>query len=138
MKNAVQLLQMYLESIQNPHDAAALFAEDGVLELPYLQSLGITHSVQGPAAIEAFIASLLQKVPTFKFQRVRFLIETPDQVFAEYDVEAPVPANGRIYKQSYAGRLVAKEGKIQLLRESLDTVAAAKAFAPADAETSAQ
>jgi len=133
MKNAVQLLQMYLDSIQDPHKAASLFAEDGVLELPYLQSLGITHSAQGPKAIEAFIGSLLLKVPTFSFQRVRFLIQTPDQVFAEYDVEEPVPSNGRVYKQSYAGRLVAREGKIQLLRESLDTVAAAKAFAPAEA-----
>lgn len=132
MKNAVQLLQMYLESIQNPEGAAALFADDGVLELPYLQSLGITHRVEGPHAISAFIGSLLAKVPTFKFQRVRIWIETPDQVFAEYDVEALVPATGRLYKQSYAGRLVAKDGKIQLLRESLDTVAAAKAFATND------
>ena len=38
------------------------------------------------------------------------------------------------YRQMYAGRLVAKDGKIQLLRESLDTVAAAKAFAPIDSE----
>jgi len=136
MKNAVQLLQMYLESIQDPRAAAALFADDGVLELPYLQSLGITHRVQGPAQIEAFIASLLAKVPDFRFKRVRFLIDTPDQAFAEYDVEALVPATGRLYLQSYAGRLVANEGKIQLLRESLDTVAAAKAFAPADPVTS--
>jgi ketosteroid isomerase-like protein len=130
MKSAVQLFQMYLESIQNPHDAAALFAQDGALEIPYLHSLGITSRVQGPEEIEAFIASLLSKVPTFKFHRVRFLIDTPDQAFAEYDVEALVPATGRIYRQSYAGRLVALDGKIQLLRESLDTVAAAAAFAP--------
>ncbi|MFS2155877.1 nuclear transport factor 2 family protein [Pseudomonas sp. Pseusp122] len=129
MKNAVQLLQMYLESIQNPRDAAALFAENGALEIPYLQSLGITSRVQGPQEIEAFISSLLAKVPGFKFKRVRFLIDTPDQVFAEYDVEALVPATGRIYRQSYAGRLVAHDGKIQLLRESLDTIAAANAFA---------
>jgi ketosteroid isomerase-like protein len=129
MKNAVQLLQMYLESIQNPRDAAALFAENGALEIPYLQSLGITSRVQGPQEIEAFISSLLAKVPSFKFKRVRFLIDTPDQVFAEYDVEALVPATGRIYRQSYAGRLVARDGKIQLLRESLDTIAAANAFA---------
>ncbi|MFY1662728.1 nuclear transport factor 2 family protein [Pseudomonas sp. Pseu.R1] len=134
MKNAVQLLQMYLESIQDPRKAASLFAEDGVLELPYLQTLGIPHSVQGPAAIEAFIGSLLKKVPTFSFQRVRFLIETPDQVFAEYDVEEPVPATGRIYKQSYAGRLVARDGKIQLLREAMDTVAAQRAFAPVETD----
>ena len=60
------------------------------------------------------------------------LIDTPDQAFAEYSVEVLVPSTGRIYRQMYAGRLVAKDGKIQLLRESLDTVAAAKAFAPAD------
>jgi ketosteroid isomerase-like protein len=132
MKNAVQLLQMYLESIQSPGAAAALFAEDGVLELPYLESLDIVPRAQGRVAIEAFISSLLSKVPGFKFGNVRFLIDTPDQVFAEYSVEALVPTTGRIYRQMYAGRLVAHEGKIQLLRESLDTVAAAKAFAPAD------
>ncbi|WP_213878783.1 nuclear transport factor 2 family protein [Pseudomonas sp. dw_358] len=132
MKNAVQLLQLYLESIQSPSAAAALFAEDGVLELPYLESLGIVPRAQGRMAIEAFISSLLSKVPDFKFGGVRFLIDTPEQVFAEYSVEALVPATGRIYRQMYAGRLVAHEGKIQLLRESLDTVAAAKAFAPTD------
>ncbi|MHC8322479.1 nuclear transport factor 2 family protein [Pseudomonas sp. GB2N2] len=130
MKNAVELLQLYLESIQNPRDAAALFADDGALEIPYLKTLGITHRAQGPKEIEDFIASLLKKIPTFKFQRIRFLIETPDQVFAEYDVEAEIPATGRVYHQSYAGRLVARDGKIQLLRESLDTVAVANAFAP--------
>ncbi|SCW78382.1 MULTISPECIES: nuclear transport factor 2 family protein [unclassified Pseudomonas] len=133
MKNAVELLQQYLDAIQTPYLAAALFAEDGVLELPYLESLGIPHSVKGPAAIEGFIGSLLGKVPDFKFHNVRFLIDTPDQVFAEYSVEALVPATGLIYRQMYAGRLVAKDGKIQLLRESLDTVAAAKAFAPVEA-----
>jgi ketosteroid isomerase-like protein len=132
MKNAVELLQQYLDAIQTPHAAAALFAEDGVLELPYLESLGIPHSVQGPAAIEVFIGALLSKVPDFKFRNVRFLIDTPDQAFAEYSVEALVPATGRIYRQLYAGRLVAKDGKIQLLRESMDTVAAAKAFAPVE------
>lgn len=132
MKNAVELLQMYLESIRSPGTAASLFAEDGVLELPYLESLGINSSVQGHEAIESFIESLLAKVPDFKFRNVRFLIDTPDQVFAEYSVEALVPATGRIYRQMYAGRLVARNGKIQLLRESLDTVAAAKAFAPVD------
>ncbi len=94
--------------------------------------LGITSRVQGNAAIESFIGSLLAKVPDFKFRNIRFLIDTPDQAFAEYSVEARVPSTGRIYRQMYAGRLVARDGKIQLLRESLDTVAAAKAFAPAD------
>lgn len=132
MKNAVQLFQMYLESIQSPRVAASLFANDGALELPYLESLGITSRAQGNQAIESFISSLLTKVPDFKFRNVRFLIDTPAQAFAEYSVEALVPATGRIYRQMYAGRLVARNGHIQLLRESLDTVAAATAFTQAD------
>ncbi|SEI19540.1 nuclear transport factor 2 family protein [Pseudomonas asplenii] len=132
MKTAVQLFQNYLDAIQDPRAAAELFAQNGALEIPYLQSLGITDRVEGPEQIEGFIASLLTKVPDFKFRRIRFLIDTPDQAFAEYDVEALVPATGRLYRQSYAGRLVARDGKIQLLRESLDTVAAASAFAPRD------
>jgi ketosteroid isomerase-like protein len=128
MKTPADLLNQYLSSIRNPAAAAALFAEDGVLELPYLASLGIPPKAQGPAAIESFIASLLKKVPDFQFKNVRILIETGEQVFAEYDVEAPVLPTNRIYRQSYAGRLVTSGEKIALLRESLDAVAAAKAF----------
>ncbi len=100
-----------------------------MLELPYLKSLGIDGRAEGPESIEGFIASLLVKVPDFAFRNVRFLIETPEQVFAEYEVEALVPSTGKIYRQMYAGRLVARDGKISLLREALDTVAAADAFA---------
>ncbi|KAF1029134.1 MAG: hypothetical protein GAK40_00633 [Burkholderia plantarii] len=131
MKNATQLLASYLDSIRDPHAAAAMFADDGVLELPYLTSLGIDGRAQGPEQIERFIASLLEKVPDFRFQNTRFLIETPEQVFAEYEVQARVPSTGKIYRQMYAGRLVARDGKIALLREALDTVAAATAFSPA-------
>ncbi len=37
--NSKTLLLKYLASIGNPDRAAALFAEDGVLELPFLRSL---------------------------------------------------------------------------------------------------
>ncbi|ERJ39721.1 TPA: nuclear transport factor 2 family protein [Burkholderia cepacia] len=131
MNNAKQLLFAYLESIRDPRAAGALFADDGVLELPYLKSLGIDGRAQGPKAIEGFIASLLAKVPDFAFRNVRLLIETPEQVFAEYEVEALVPSTGKIYRQLYAGRLVARDGKILLLREALDTMAAAHAFSTA-------
>ena len=129
MQTATQLLHQYLSSIQDPATAAALFADDGVLELPYLASLGVPPSAQGPAAIRRFIESLLKKIPGFQFTNIRILIETGDQVFAEYDVEAEVFPTKRVYRQSYAGRLVTDGNKITLLRESLDTVAAAKAFA---------
>lgn len=128
MKTAVQLLQNYLDSIQTPHAAAALFATDGVLELPYLQTMGVPHRVQGPAEIEAFISGLLKKVPDFKFRNIQFLIDTPAQAFGEYSVEAGIAGTDRVYKQTYAGRLVAEDGKIKLLRESLDTLAAWRAF----------
>jgi ketosteroid isomerase-like protein len=123
MKNATELLKAYLSEIQDPTAAAALFADDGVIELPWVDA-----RAQGPAAIEKFLTGLLAKVPDFRFKNIRIWIQTPDQAFGEYDVEALVPSTGKTYRQSYAGRLVAENGKIKLLRESLDTVEAARAF----------
>ena len=54
----------------------------------------------------------------FKFIHIKFLIETPDQVFAEYEVDCLF--NGKPYKQLYMGRLVAENGKIKLLREAMN------------------
>jgi ketosteroid isomerase-like protein len=130
MKTATKLLNDYLANIQNPAAAAALFAEEGVLELPSLKSLGIDARAVGPVAIESFIAGLLKNVPDFRFKDIALLIDGDDQAFGEYSVEAKVLSTGKLYKQTYAGRLVAENGKIKLLREALDTLAAAKAFTP--------
>jgi ketosteroid isomerase-like protein len=130
MKTAPQLLRDYLANIQNPEAAAALFADDGVLELPTLKSLGIDAHATGPAAIAGFIGSLLKNVPDFAFKDVRMFIESDEQAFAEYSVEATVLSTGKQYRQTYAGRLVASNGKIKLLREALDTYAAYEAFRP--------
>jgi len=127
MKNATQLLNAYLDNIQDPAAAAALFAEDGLLELP---TLGPNVRAVGPIAIEAFIGGLLKKVPDFRFKDVQLFIETEDKVFGEYSVEALVPSTGKVYKQTYAGMLAAENGKIKHLREALDTLAATKAFTP--------
>lgn len=127
MKTASQLLNAYLSNIQDPAAAAALFAEDGVLELP---TLGAQVRAVGPTAIEGFIGGLLKKVPDFRFKDVKLFIDNGDQAFGEYSVEALVPSTGKLYKQTYAGVLLAKDGKIQLLREALDTLAAAQAFSP--------
>lgn len=35
---------------------------------------------------------------------------------------------GKLYKQTYFGRLVAEKGKIKLVREALDTLAGQRAF----------
>jgi ketosteroid isomerase-like protein len=130
MKQAIDLLSSYLGAVSNPEKAASFFAEDGAIELPYLASLGIPVRTQGRAEIQAFLASLLINIPDFAFKNICYHIATPDQVFAEYDVEARVESTGRMYRQSYAGRLVSEDGEIKLLRESLDTAPAAQALFP--------
>jgi hypothetical protein len=46
----------------------------------------------------------------------------------EYSIQAVVLTTGKLYKQTYFGRLVAEKGKIKLIRESLDTLAGQRAF----------
>lgn len=123
MKNAKELLQAYLDNIRSPSAAAALFADDGVVELPWVKA-----RAQGPAAVEKLVSGLLTRVPDFAFKNVQFWIETPDRVLAEYDVDALVVDTGKMYQQTYVGLLIAENGKIKLLREALNTVAAAQAF----------
>lgn len=125
MQSAPELLRAYLGNIRSPERAAELFASDGVLELPWIQV-----RAQGPAAVEGLVSGLLAKVPDFAFHDIRFWIETPDRVFAEYSVDAVVAASGKAYRQTYAGVLIAEGGKIKLLREALNTAAAAQAFSP--------
>lgn len=123
MKTAQELLQAYQDNIHAPMEAAALFAEDGVLEIPTVN----VHA-QGPAAIGQQIADLLVKIPDFRFKDFKVWIDTPDRVFGEYSVEALVVSTGKVYRQTYAGLLIAENGKIKLLREALDTAAGAHAF----------
>jgi hypothetical protein len=49
MKDAKTLLLEFLAAVTRGQNAAALFAEDGALELPFLHSLGIPwrHRVHG-------------------------------------------------------------------------------------------
>lgn len=122
-RSAKQLLLAYLTQIQNPEKAGEVFAEDGVLELPTIR----VHA-RGPSGVATLVRGLLQKVPDFKFGEPIFYIETPDRVFAEYSVHAVVADTGKTYVQTYAGVLIAENGRIKLLREALDTAAAAEAF----------
>ena len=77
---------------------------------------------------EALLSGLLAKVPDFRFKDFKVWIDTPDKVLGEYSVEAVVVDTGKMYRQTYAGVLIAEGGKIKLLREALDTAAAARAF----------
>jgi hypothetical protein len=118
MKTAKELMQDYHTSVQNPDAVAALFATDGAIELPYLASLGTDWRWQGPENIKNMIAGLLKMAPEFRFINIKYYIETPSQVFAEYEVDCIW--NGKPYKQMYMGRLVAENGKIKLIREAMN------------------
>jgi len=124
MKTAKELMQGYLSNIQNPDAVAALFAADGAIELPYLASLGVDWRWEGSENIKSMIAGLLKMAPEFKFINIRYYIETPDQVFAEYEVDCIW--SGKPYKQMYMGRLVAENGKIKLIREGMNVYSVLK------------
>ena len=123
MKSASELLEAYLHNVATPKVSAAQFAENGVLELPWVNA-----RAQGPAGVEKLLAGVLAKVPDFRFKNLTYFIQTPDKVAAEYQVEALVIDTGKMYRQTYAGVLFAENGKIKLLHEALDTLAASKAF----------
>ncbi|HEX4742163.1 MAG TPA: nuclear transport factor 2 family protein [Caulobacteraceae bacterium] len=132
MKDAKTLLLDFLAAVTNGQDAAALFAEDGALELPFLHSLGIPWRHQGRQAIRELQASLAGIYLEFGFppEDTHVLIDTPEQVFAEYMTHATAKATGRTFHHLFAARLVAEKGLIKLVRESLNVIAAAQALLP--------
>jgi hypothetical protein len=131
MKDAKTLLLEFLAAVPRGQDAAALFAEDGALELPFLHSLGIPWRHQGRQAIAEFfdVVAGLYLDMVVKREDTHVLIETPDQAFAEYMVTTPT-VTGRTIHHLFAARLVAENGQIKLLRESFNVVAAAQALLP--------
>jgi hypothetical protein len=103
------------------------------VELPFLQAIGIPTRYQGHAAIREFLDFVGGTLyPDFRFKPddIKVIIETPAQVFAEYTAHTRAARTGRILHHLFAGRLVAEKGKVTLLRESINTVAAAQALNP--------
>src|SRR5258708_30163061 len=132
MKDAKTLLLEFLAAITHGEDAAAFFAEDGVLELPFLYSVGIPWRHRGRQAIRELQDSLagIYLDLAFKPEDTHVLIDTPEQVFAEYMAHPTAKATGRTLHHTLAARLVAENGLIKLVRESLNGVAAAQALLP--------
>ena len=129
-KTAKELLLSYLENINDADKAIELFADDATIELPYLGSLGLPWQWHGKEVLHKFLQNLPKTFPGFEFQNIRIHIDTPDQAFGEYDIQATAASTGRTYHQTYMGRLVAENGKIKLLREALDMVQVAKSMFP--------
>jgi uncharacterized protein len=132
MKDSKALMLEYLASIRDPERAAALFADDGVFELPFLRSLGVKPRYAGRREIAALLHQLLKLYPNFAFARdeVSILIETPEKTFAEYVAHARAAATGRTVHHLFTGYLVAKAGEISLLRETFNPLAMAQAQLP--------
>ena len=132
MKDAKTLLLEFLAAVTDGRNAAALFAEDGAVELPFLYSLGIPWRHRGRHAISALQDSLAGLYLDFAFKPkdTHVLIDTPEQVFAEYMAHPRVRATERTVHHLFTGRLVAENGQIKLLRESLNPIAVGQALLP--------
>jgi hypothetical protein len=129
MKTAKELLQAYIDG--SAQQAAALFSKEGALELPYLADLGVEPRYEGPDNIQAFLTFLHEKMyPNFKFVDVRIYIDTPDQAFGEYTIHQKSGISGRNVHQRFFGHCTASDGKIVLLREALNVLAAADGMFP--------
>jgi hypothetical protein len=129
MKTARQLLEAYING--SAQESAALFAENGALELPYLADLRVEPRYEGPKNIGAFLTFLHEKMyPGFKFVDVKIYIDTPDQAFGEYTIHQKSGISGWLVHQRFFGHCVAANGKITLLREALNVLAAADGMFP--------
>ena len=130
MSDATTLLKEFLGNIRDPEKASALFAKDGAFEMPFFVSLGLPSRFEGPEGVKGLLSTVLEYYPDFEFkdEDITVLIETPDSVFAEYVVHATAAATGRLAHHLFMGRLVAENGEIKLIREALNTVAAASAL----------
>jgi catechol 2,3-dioxygenase-like lactoylglutathione lyase family enzyme/ketosteroid isomerase-like protein len=128
--SAKDLLLTYLNNINDADKIIDLFAEDATIELPYLKSLGLQWQWHGKDVIYKFLKNLPNTFKGFEFDNIQIHIETPEQVFGEYDAHSKVSATGRDYDQTYMGRLVAENGKIKLLREALNMAEVAKSSFP--------
>ncbi len=68
--------------------------------------------------------------PDMDLENVKIMIDTPEQVFAEYEFTAQSSKTGRTIHELFFGRLVAENGKIKLLRESVNLVGVALGVFP--------
>ena len=135
MNDPQRVLLDYLLAFHDPEKASSFFADDGALELPYLVSLGLTPRAEGREKVRDLISAVLELYPDFKFDAkdVTVLIDTPTQAFAEYVAHPTAAATGRQVHHLLMGRAVVENGRIKLLREALNTLAAAQALLPGGA-----
>ena len=113
MSDATTLLLELLAVIPNGDRVAALFADDGVVELPFLHARGMPTRHRGRTQIRDFynLVGGLYADFAFRPENTKILIATPDQVFAEYMTHARAAGTGRTIHHLFAGRLVSEGGR---------------------------
>ena len=103
----------------------------GALELPYLADIGVEPRYESPGNIGHFLTFLHDTMyPGFKFVDVQIYIDTPDQAFGEYTIHQKSGISGKLVHQRFFGHCVVADGKIVLLREALNVLAAADGMFP--------
>jgi len=103
--------------------ASSFFTIDGYIDAPYVQALGFPSKITGHEAIGQSLS------PNFHFSNFRVVMETENELVAEYESQA-VMASGKPYKQLYIAHVVTKDGKIESHKEYLNTVVFVEAFFP--------
>src|SRR6476620_572898 len=117
MKNAKELLEEFTAtSFRDPKQAAEMFTDDSAFEIPYLESVGLPGRYEGREAIEGVFRFVRELYPDMDLEKIKVLLDTPEQAFAEYEFTAQSSKTGRTIHQLFFGRLVAENGKIKLLR----------------------
>jgi len=123
LKNARQLLEEFTaSSFRDTKKSSEMFAEDGAFEMPYLESLGFPWRYEGREKVEGFFTFVRDLYPEMDFHDVKIVCETPDVVVGEYEFITRSSKTGRMIHQLFVGRLEAENGKIELLRESINLV----------------
>ena len=116
------------ESWRDPDVMVDMFTEDGALELPYLTDFGLPGRFAGAEGISGAAKFLNDTFPGLHLENLKILIETPDQVFGEYEFTNVSTITGRTVHQLFFGRLVAENGKIKLVREASNSAETARAL----------
>ena len=102
MKNAKELMLEYTAfSFRDPKKAAEMFAEDGAFELPYLATFGLPTQYRGRDAIARVFPICARHLSGFQFENTKVLIDTPGQVFAEFEATAVSSKTGRTVHQLF-------------------------------------
>lgn len=105
----------------------AFFADDGVIEFPFLGSRYTDF-----ASFDAAIGPLLAVLPglTFTDPDLEFLDDDREAVIAKYTGHATVTFTGKSYDQTYITEIHTRNGKVASYAEYFDTAVLNEAFTP--------